>query len=96
MLKLKKHGNVQMQTVQIPATQAYMPPMPTFEAQAAPVNGNAKAQPVEKPAEAETKHHKIVSPMAGTFYRAPSPTSEPFCKEGDSVTLVRPVFIVEL
>jgi len=94
-LKLKKHGNVQMQTVQIPATQAYMPPMPIYEAPAAPVNGNAKGQPAEKPAEADTKHHKIISPMAGTFYRAPSPTSEPFCKEGDSVTVGQTVCIVE-
>jgi acetyl-CoA carboxylase biotin carboxyl carrier protein len=39
--------------------------------------------------------HKILSPMAGTFYRAPSPTSPPYVEEGQKVTAGQPVCIVE-
>jgi acetyl-CoA carboxylase biotin carboxyl carrier protein len=39
--------------------------------------------------------HKIVSPMVGTFYRAPSPESEPYVKEGDHVNEDTVVCIVE-
>ncbi|PKL50347.1 MAG: acetyl-CoA carboxylase biotin carboxyl carrier protein [Candidatus Riflebacteria bacterium HGW-Riflebacteria-2] len=94
-LKLKKHGNVPVHTVQIPAHQSYMPTMPVFDSSNAPANANTKKPAAEKPVEADTKHHKIISPMAGTFYRAPSPTSEPFCKEGDSITVGQTVCIVE-
>jgi len=94
-LKLKKHGNVQMHTVHAPVMPAYMPSISALETPAAPANNSAKAPASAKPVEAETKHHKILSPMAGTFYRAPSPTSEPFCKEGDSITVGQTVCIVE-
>lgn len=40
-------------------------------------------------------YHKILSPMAGTFYRAPSPTSPAYVNEGDLVTPGKPVCIVE-
>lgn len=40
-------------------------------------------------------YHKILSPMAGTFYRAPSTTAAPYVKEGDPVTVGMPVCIVE-
>ncbi|OGK12410.1 MAG: acetyl-CoA carboxylase, biotin carboxyl carrier protein [Candidatus Riflebacteria bacterium GWC2_50_8] len=94
-LKLKKHGNVQIQTFQAPMNQSYIPAMPFFEQHTAPksdsVGSNAAAQPVV----ADDKYHKILSPMAGTFYRAPSPTSEPFCKEGDIIKAGQTVCIVE-
>ncbi|HQG28947.1 MAG TPA: acetyl-CoA carboxylase biotin carboxyl carrier protein, partial [Candidatus Ozemobacteraceae bacterium] len=53
----------------------------------------AKPAPVAAPAEAEW--HKIVSPMAGTFYRAPAPTAPQFVKVGDVVKIGQPVCIVE-
>lgn len=40
-------------------------------------------------------YHEIVSPMSGTFYRAPSPTSLPFVKEDELVTEDQTVCIVE-
>lgn len=43
----------------------------------------------------ETNLHTIVSPMVGTFYRAPSPEAEPYVKEGDYVTEDTVVCIVE-
>jgi len=48
-----------------------------------------KIQPVENDL------HKIISPMAGTFYRAPSPTLPPYVKEGDKIEIGMPVCIVE-
>ena len=38
---------------------------------------------------------KITSPMVGTYYSAPSPTSAPFIKEGDSVSEGQTLCIVE-
>jgi acetyl-CoA carboxylase biotin carboxyl carrier protein len=38
----------------------------------------------------------IVSPMIGTFYRRPSPSSPPFVEVGDSVTPTTDVCIVEV
>ena len=39
--------------------------------------------------------HKITSPMVGTFYRAPAPTSPNFVNKGDAVTAKSVVCIVE-
>lgn len=39
--------------------------------------------------------HKIVSPMVGTFYRAPAPDADPYVKEGDQVDEKTVVCIVE-
>ena len=39
--------------------------------------------------------HAIASPLAGMFYRAPSPTSPPFVKEGDKVAFGDVLCIVE-
>lgn len=39
--------------------------------------------------------HQIVSPMVGTFYRAPAPDADPYVKEGDYVTEDTVVCIVE-
>ncbi|GMT49167.1 MAG: acetyl-CoA carboxylase, biotin carboxyl carrier protein [bacterium] len=38
---------------------------------------------------------KIVSPIVGTFYRAPSPETEPYVREGDRVTHQDTVCIIE-
>ena len=38
---------------------------------------------------------KIISPMVGTFYASPSPTADPFVKEGDSVAEGQTLCIVE-
>ncbi|MBN2909836.1 acetyl-CoA carboxylase biotin carboxyl carrier protein [Polycladomyces sp. WAk] len=73
-----------------PAPQAPLPaPQPAAE-QPAP------AKPEQKPAEEEDANlHKIVSPMVGTFYRAPAPDADPYVKEGDQVEENTVVCIVE-
>lgn len=48
------------------------------------------------PAPAEDKNiHYVTSPMVGTFYRAPSPTSPPFVDIGDTVKKGQTLCIVE-
>lgn len=59
------------------------------------------ASSIEQTAESKTNEnqesnlHKITSPMVGTFYAAPSPTSAPFVKKGDKVNEKTVVCIVE-
>ena len=52
--------------------------------------------PVQETAQVEEiSGTKITSPMVGTYYSAPSPTSAPFIKEGDSVSEGQTLCIVE-
>ncbi|MDF1564904.1 MAG: acetyl-CoA carboxylase biotin carboxyl carrier protein [Deltaproteobacteria bacterium] len=65
-------------------TQMMAPPAP---AAAAPVAGAPVAAIVEG--------HVITSPFVGTFYRAPSPESSPFCGVGEKVSKGQTLCIVE-
>ena len=65
---------------------------PAQYSQAAPVQQEVASE--ETPAE-EITGTEIVSPMVGTFYGSASPTSEPFIKEGDTVTEGQTICIVE-
>ncbi|SFJ31170.1 acetyl-CoA carboxylase biotin carboxyl carrier protein [Thermoflavimicrobium dichotomicum] len=51
--------------------------------------------PASPAVEDEANLHKIVSPMVGTFYRAPAPDADPYVKEGDVVDEKTIVCIVE-
>ncbi len=44
---------------------------------------------------ADSKNHIAVSPMVGTFYRTPSPTSPPFVEEGDHINKGQALCIIE-
>lgn len=61
---------------------------------AAPAPAAAPAAPAS-PAKTEEAAAAIVSPMVGTFYRAPSPGAEPFVKEGDSIKKGQVIGIIE-
>lgn len=74
-----------------PPVNAYVA-SPTFAP--APV---ASASPAPNPAlTLSSSERAIVSPMIGTFYRRPSPSSAPFVEIGDSVTPTTDVCIVEV
>jgi acetyl-CoA carboxylase biotin carboxyl carrier protein len=45
--------------------------------------------------EAAKGHHLITSPMVGTFYRAPDPTSAPFVDIGDTIKKGQTLCIIE-
>lgn len=55
----------------------------------------APSQKIEASPEADEKYHKIISPLVGTFYRAPAPESESFVKEGDIVGPDQTLCIIE-
>lgn len=68
--------------------------------QAAPAASPAAAPAAQAPAPAEpppeqNQFHSVASPLAGVFYRSPSPQSPPFVKDGDSVQLGQVLCIVE-
>lgn len=55
----------------------------------------APATAEEKPAPQATSGHVVSSPMVGTFYRSPSPSSPPFVEVGTHVKAGDVVCIVE-
>jgi len=55
----------------------------------------AHAASEEKPAPQATSGHVVSSPMVGTFYRSPSPSSPPFVEVGTHVKAGDVVCIVE-
>ena len=65
-------------------------PMMQAPAAAAPV-----AAPAEAPKAAEPNGHIIKSPMVGTFYRSPSPSSPAFVEVGQHVKVGDVICIVE-
>ena len=56
---------------------------------------NATEMPAAAPASPEESQHVISSPIVGTFYRALSPTAEPFVKVGDSISTGETLCIIE-
>ncbi|WP_330961735.1 acetyl-CoA carboxylase biotin carboxyl carrier protein [Photobacterium sp. 53610] len=79
---------------------AHVAPAHVYAAAPAPVAAPAPAAPVEAaapaaPAAAEPAGHKVLSPMVGTFYRAPSPEAKPFIEVGQSVNVGDTLCIVE-
>jgi acetyl-CoA carboxylase biotin carboxyl carrier protein len=73
-----------------PLTLSYPAPAPAAPSPAAPGNAEAVASEASAP-----KGHVITSPFVGTFYRAPSPESDPFVSVGDEVEVGQTLCIVE-
>jgi acetyl-CoA carboxylase biotin carboxyl carrier protein len=76
--------------VAAPAPMAWHPPAPV--AAHAPVPGTPAAAPAVP---AKPAGHPVVSPLAGVFYRSPSPSAPPFVKEGDKVAFGDVLCIIE-
>jgi acetyl-CoA carboxylase biotin carboxyl carrier protein len=76
-----------------PAFYAPQPMAAPPPAQAAPAP--APAVTAEPAAPEQPSGHVVNSPMVGTFYRSPSPTSPPFAEVGQSVNVGDVVCIVE-
>ena len=62
---------------------------------AAPVTAPVSYQAAPPPAAAVPAGTSVKSPMMGIFYRAPSPSSPPFCKEGDVVKPGQVICMIE-
>ncbi len=74
---------------------AAAPPAPVAavapaQAPVAEPQGGAAEQPPAEPA-----GHKVLSPMVGTFYRAPSPGNPPFVEVGQGVNVGDTLCIIE-
>lgn len=52
-------------------------------------------QPTTIPPQNPIKYKTITSPLTGTFYRTPSPTSPPFVKENDVIEVGTTLCIIE-
>ena len=89
-VRISRSGNSQQVTVAAP-----YPPPPTYAAAVAPT----PAAPASNGAATEPatidEGHVVKSPMVGTFYSSPSPTSPVFCEVGQSVKAGDVVCIVE-
>lgn len=78
-----------VQTVSAPVQSPVQAAENVSSQSAAPASKESSA------AEEDPSLHKIVSPMVGTFYRAPAPDADPYVKEGDQVDESTVVCIVE-
>jgi len=78
----------------VPAPQVHVP-VPA----AAPATAPAPTEPLpdaeEEPGDDLPAGHRVVSPMVGTFYSAPSPGAKPFVNVGDQVAEGDTLCIVE-
>jgi len=87
------------QTVALGAAAVASAPVPVVQPVPveAPAAVPAAAEPAAAPAAetANTKWKDVRSPIVGTFYRAPSPTSPSFVDVGDHVSAGQPLCIVE-
>ncbi|MCK4579616.1 MAG: acetyl-CoA carboxylase biotin carboxyl carrier protein [Candidatus Marinimicrobia bacterium] len=54
-----------------------------------------EASPAAEPPVVSSDHHTILSPIVGTFYRAPSPESPAFINVGDKLTKGQTICIIE-
>jgi acetyl-CoA carboxylase biotin carboxyl carrier protein len=91
-LYLKKPGITE--SVVLTHAPVHAASAPAAYQQSAPAAVDNKPEPAEKAD--DTAHlHRIVSPMVGTYYHAPSPEAGPFVKVGDKVTEKSVVCIVE-
>lgn len=100
-IELKKRVNTVVQEQVRYVTEQVQAPQPVVLQETAPeppavekASSAAEATPVQETVE-KSNFHKIVSPMVGTFYHAPSPDSDPYVKVGSEVTSDSIVCIVE-
>ncbi len=88
-VRISRSASVPAQVIQAP-----MASVPVAPAAAAPVVAPATPQP-EPTKESATSGHQVRSPMVGTFYRAPSPSSPAFVEVGQTVQAGDVICIVE-
>ncbi|MEM9771281.1 MAG: acetyl-CoA carboxylase biotin carboxyl carrier protein [Cyanobacteria bacterium P01_D01_bin.73] len=78
-------------------TAAITPAVPVAPAPVTPAAAPAAPAPAPAaaPPQADAKVKEILSPMVGTFYRAPAPGEDPFINVGDRVQSGQTVCIIE-
>jgi acetyl-CoA carboxylase biotin carboxyl carrier protein len=86
-IRIQKSAPVTMAAASV--APAMPVPMPQVSTPAAADTSAAAADP------SRAKWKDVRSPIVGTFYRAPSPTSGPFVEVGDRVTVGQTLCIIE-
>ena len=71
------------------------PAVPAVAVAAAPPTSPGPASAPEPAPPAQPEGEQVTSPMVGTFYAAPSPTSPPFVKVGDRVNAGDVLCVIE-
>lgn len=77
---------------QMPAAS---PTVVVSEPQPTPAATDVEPQTSSSPADGEEDLHGVISPIVGTFYRAPNPDADPYVKVGDYVEKGQILCIVE-
>jgi acetyl-CoA carboxylase biotin carboxyl carrier protein len=93
---------LEIEGLKVKIARSLPPAAPVAAAPAAPPAEAPRMPEAPSPAQAagpgpelQQGHHLITSPMVGTFYRAPDPTSAPFVDIGDSVKKGQTLCIIE-
>jgi len=94
-VRISRNGAAQGGGAPVYAQPAYAPPPPPAAPAPAPAAGAPAAGAAAESADSGPEGHLLRSPMVGTFYRAPSPTSAPFVEIGSSVKAGDVICIVE-
>ena len=91
VFKLEKEGmKIELQTHRVPVPLVATQPVVQSAQDATPASA-----PPAPPAEPKVTYKEVVSPMVGTFYRAPSPDSAPYVQMGQDITKDTVVCIIE-
>lgn len=92
-LELEREGSrVRLSKDSMAAPAQYLAHPPIVANVAAPHVAQAPAPAAQAPV---SLNHIILSPMVGTFYRSPSPTTPSFVEEGDVVRKGQTLCIIE-
>ncbi|SDW53574.1 acetyl-CoA carboxylase biotin carboxyl carrier protein [Marininema mesophilum] len=92
-----KETTVTPEVLETPSAPAPQPPITNSAHMEAPVEQPVKntQETTKDDVDSDAGLHKIVSPMVGTFYKSPSPDSDPYTNTGDQVEEKTVVCIVE-
>ena len=90
-VRISRHGAQQA----APVAYAAPAPVAAAPAPAAPAPAEAPAAEAAAPAAAPVADNAVLSPMVGTFYRAPSPEAPSFIEVGQTVRVGDVLCIVE-
>ena len=89
-IKVKKTGTIEQITYTQPMA-APAPAVPAAPVTHAPAAASAPAESAPAAASGDT----VKSPIVGTYYKAPSPDSDPFVTPGDKVSKGQTLCIIE-
>ena len=88
-------GEEKVRIAKNPAAQAHPGYVLAHQSAPAPATAALPVKSIEAEVDDTPEGHVIKSPMVGTFYRAPSPESDPFVEVGSQVKAGASLCIVE-